>query len=142
MGQPFTRALGAGLVGGPKLPKQIGTGDPSLDLAQIAQDIHAIAQQFVLPPLLQRTLINLTSGTSTTVNSLTRAVGSIIVSVTTGKLDVWISEQDGVVAGTIPDLEFTAVGAPVQIVLPPAPRIFTLLANGATTQGTFWMSSE
>jgi hypothetical protein len=142
LGTDFGHRRDGELVPGAPLPELIGTGDWAKDLAQIAKDMHALRRQFVLEGLLEKTLINLAaSGDTLVVNSLTREVGSIIVTVTAGTLSVWIGERSGVIPGTIPDLQFTVTGAPTQIVLPPSPRIFTLLADGAPVTGTFILSS-
>jgi len=142
MGAGFGHRNAAGqLVPGAALAPAVGTGDVAVDIAQIARDIHALVEHFVVANLLKETVFNLASGASISVDSQAKRVGSIIVSVRTGTLDVWWRDVTGVAAGTISHLEFTAVGAPVQIVLPPAERVFTLLANGALTQGCFTMSS-
>ena len=142
MNRGITRGVGNSFNLPPKaLPEQAGTGDMQKDLASIAHDMRLLVDQFVLPPLFQKTVINLTSGQSLVINSLTQKVGSIIVSITAGKLDVWIGEQGTPTAGTVADWEFTVTGSPVQLVLPPDTRIFTCLANGATTQGVFILSS-
>ena len=141
-GKSVTRGVGQGFnIPGPAFPKEVGGGSAEENLAAIAKDIHAIAGQFVLDPLFEKKVINLQAGQTMRIDSLTRKVGSIIVSVTTGKLDVWIGDNLGVITGTIPDWQFTVTGAPVQLVLAPDRRIFTLQANGATTQGTFTLSS-
>lgn len=141
---PKTRALGNGfghLRGGEVVPGAPLEPDVTGTLEEIARYLKLLTEQYVLDPLLEAHIVNLASGSILRVDSLTRKVGSIIVMVTTGTLDVWWQDNSSVSAGVIPHMEFTAVGAPVQIVLPPAPRIFTLLANGAACKGTFTMSS-
>lgn len=126
-----TLAVGAGFVTAEAIKPEI---DPNISAEEsIAKDIHAIRERAVLPPYEQKKILNLAaSGPSSidVMDTLGNVCNSLIVSVITGTLNVFLGD-DATSSGTaIPDFQFTNVGQPVQILLPPKKRRFSFQASG------------
>ena len=111
---------------------------------RVADDIHAIRQRAVLPILEQKYLLLFSAAESTAgvvkvIDTSTFISNSIIISMITGTIDFWLG--DDAAAGGIPDMRFTPVGTPQQLLLTPKTRRFSFLANGGAATGKIIVSA-
>jgi len=111
---------------------------------RVAEDIHAIKERAVPPILEQKYLLLFSAAESTAgvvkvIDTSTFLSNSIIVSMVTGTIDFWLGDDAS--PGGIPDMRFTPVGTPQQLLLTLKARRFTFLANGGAATGKIIVSA-
>jgi hypothetical protein len=122
--------MGAGLVAPPAPTPPLTEQEEENLLETLVLEFRKIRKR-VAPPIYERIIpINLASGATGDIDTMGNEVNAIIVDVLSGTLQLWLSTDAGSTA--VPPYTFTAVGTPVQLLIPLRERHFSWQASGAT----------
>lgn len=80
-------------------------------------------------PMLDVIVCDLAANKAQRVETGSRTITGIIVSVTQGQLDVYLGEFSSGPAPKVPHWHFTAIGRPVRLALPKGRYVFTVFAG-------------
>lgn len=118
------------------VPGEIGDQGVSKELLKelnadtMAEDIHAIRLKYVGDDFFDPLPIALAvANASQTIDLLQSPHNSVIISVITGTVNLFVGNYGGVVSA-IPHAQFAATGQPVQLMFPKTGRVYTVVASG------------
>lgn len=100
--------------------------------SQMAEDIHALKERYVQPQLFQpQTLTLAASGPAQAakIDFSQMKVNALLVSVISGTVNLWFGDYTANVSSP-PHGQFSALGAPSQLMLPLGGYVFTLASLG------------
>ncbi len=122
--------MGTGLVAPPAPTPLLSEQEEENLLETLVLEFRKVRKR-VAPSIYERIIpINLAAGATGDIDTQGNEVNAIIVDVLSGTLQLWLSTDAGSTA--VPPYTFTAVGVPVQLLIPLRERHFSWQASGAT----------